>query len=83
MGEGRRARGWGLGRLPEMSSTVDFDSELVERVRVLSGAPTRQAAVTAAWREFVARRDQARLRELFGRLEWDPDYDYKRERSRG
>ena len=27
-------------------------------------------------------RDQARLLELFGKLEWDPTYDYKAERSR-
>jgi hypothetical protein len=30
----------------------------------------------------IARRQQKRLLELFGRLEWSPGYDYKAERSR-
>ena len=42
----------------------------------------KTAAVTRALKEFVARREQRRLVELFGRLEWDPGYDHKRERSR-
>jgi hypothetical protein len=39
-------------------------------------------AVTAALQEFISRREQRRLLELFGKLEWDPGYDYKQERSR-
>ena len=33
-------------------------------------------------KEYIARREQKRLAELFGSLEWDADYDYKSERSR-
>ena len=32
--------------------------------------------------EFIARREQKKLLELFGKLDWDTDYDYKDERSR-
>jgi hypothetical protein len=32
--------------------------------------------------EFSARRQQRRVLELMGKLEWDPSYDYKAERSR-
>ena len=28
------------------------------------------------------RRDQQRLLDLFGKLDWDDEYDYKRERTR-
>ena len=42
----------------------------------------KKAAVTQALKEFVARREQKRLLELFGKLDWDADYDYKAERSR-
>ena len=66
-----------------MATNLDLDPELVERAVALSGAPTKKAAVTAALQEFIARREQRRLLELFGKLEWDPAYDYKRERSRG
>ncbi len=48
----------------------------------ISGERTRKAAVTKALQEFIARREQKRLAELFGSLEWDTDYDCKAERSR-
>lgn len=65
-----------------MATNLDLDPELIERAVALSGAPTKKAAVTAALQEFIARREQGRLLELFGKLEWDPAFDYKRERSR-
>ena len=48
----------------------------------LSGEKTKRAAVTRALEEFIARREQRRLLELFGKLRWNPSYDYKAERSR-
>ena len=48
----------------------------------LSGEKTKKAAVTKALTEFVARRQQRRVLELFEKLEWNPDFDYKSERSR-
>jgi hypothetical protein len=39
--------------------------------------------VTLALQEFIARREQRRLLELFDALDWDPTFDYKAERSRG
>ncbi len=65
-----------------MATNLDLDSDLIERALALSGAPTKKAAVTAALQEFIARREQRGLLELLGKLEWDPAYDYKRERSR-
>jgi hypothetical protein len=38
--------------------------------------------VTRALQEFIARRRQRGLLDLFGKLDWDPDYNYKAERSR-
>ena len=43
---------------------------------------TKKAAVTKALEEFIARREQKDLLELFDNLDWDSDYDYKSERSR-
>jgi hypothetical protein len=48
----------------------------------VSGEKTKKAAVTKALEEFIARREQKKLLELFGKLEWTPGYDYKQERSR-
>jgi Arc/MetJ family transcription regulator len=65
-----------------MPTNLAIDPELLERALAVSGAKTKKAAVTQALKEFIARREQKRLLELFGALEWAVDYDYKSERSR-
>ena len=65
-----------------MATNLDIDPRLLQRALEVSGERTKTAAVTRALREYVARHDQERLVELFRSLEWDQDYDYKRERSR-
>lgn len=50
--------------------------------RKVSGERTKAAAVTKALQEFIARRRQKRLLDLVGTLEWNSEFDYKKERSR-
>ena len=61
---------------------LSIDPGLVEEALQVSGERTKKAAVTMALQEFIARRRQKQLLELFGKLQWQPDYDYKRERRR-
>lgn len=65
-----------------MATNLALDPELLDQVLRLSGEPTKKAAVTLALKEFIARREQRKLAELFGKLEWDASYDDKQERSR-
>ncbi len=65
-----------------MATNLALDPELLERAFQVSGEPTKKAAVTRALREFIARREQRRVAELFGKLEWDTSFDHKAERSR-
>mgnify|MGYP000919514104 CR=1 FL=1 len=65
-----------------MATNLALDPELLDRAVAVSGEPTKKAAVTLALKEFIARREQKRIVELFGKLEWDETYDYKAERSR-
>jgi hypothetical protein len=65
-----------------MATNLALDPVLLERAFQLSGEPTKKAAVTRALQEFVARREQRRIAELFGKLEWDDSFDVKAERSR-
>ena len=65
-----------------MATNLALDPQLLDRVVAVSGETTKKAAVTLALKEFVARREQRRVSELFGKLDWDPSYDYKSERSR-
>ena len=45
------------------------------------GHKTKRAAVTQALLEYVRKRDQASVVELYGTIDFDDDQDYKRERS--
>lgn len=65
-----------------MATNLSLDPDLLERALEVSGERTKKAAVTKALREFVARRQQKRLLELMGKLEWDTTFDYKAERGR-
>ena len=65
-----------------MATNLALDPELIERALVVSGEKTKKAAVTKALQEFIARREQRKLLDLMGRLEWDKSYDYKSGRSR-
>jgi Arc/MetJ family transcription regulator len=65
-----------------MATNLALDPKLLDQVLELSGEPTKKAAVTLALKEFIARREQRKLAELFGKLEWDHSYDYKSERAR-
>ena len=65
-----------------MATNLAIDPELLDKALRVSGEKTKKAAVTKALQEFIARREQKKLLELFGNLEWNPDFDYKKERSR-
>lgn len=65
-----------------MATNLAIDPDLLDRAVEVSGERTKKAAVTKALQEFIARREQCRVAELFGKLEWDSSYDYKAERSR-
>ena len=65
-----------------MATNLALDQGLLDRAFLLSGEATKKAAVTRALQEFIARREQKRVAELFGKLDWDNLYDYKSERSR-
>ena len=65
-----------------MATNLSLDPELLEKAFEVSGEKTKKAAVTKALKEFISRREQRRILELFGTLEWDEEYNYKKERSR-
>ena len=65
-----------------MATNLSIDPQLLEKALEVSGEKTKKAAVTQALLEFIAKRERARVKELFGQLDWDSDYDYKKYRSR-
>jgi len=65
-----------------VATNLALDPALIDRAVAVSGEPSKKAAVTLALKEFIARREQHRVVELLGQLEWDKSFDPKAERSR-
>jgi len=65
-----------------MATNLDLDPALVEEALAVGGRRTKKEAVTEALQEYIARRRQSRIRGLFGNVEYDPKYDYKKQRRR-
>jgi len=58
-----------------MATNLAIDDQLIEDARAVGGHRTKKEAVTAALTEYVRRRRQLEIVELFGTLDFDPDYD--------
>jgi hypothetical protein len=65
-----------------MATNLAIDPDLLDLALEVSGERTKKAAMTKALQEFIARRQQKQVLDLMGKLEWDPAFDFKAERSR-
>jgi Arc/MetJ family transcription regulator len=68
--------------MQDMTTTVAIDSQLVAEAQRVGGHRTKKAAVTEALRKYIQRRNQSKIIELFGKVAFDPKYDYKKQRRR-
>jgi Arc/MetJ family transcription regulator len=66
-----------------MPTNLALDDRLIEEARRAGGHKTKKEAVNAALDEYVRRRQQLRILDAFGTIEFDPGYAYKAERRRG
>jgi Arc/MetJ family transcription regulator len=64
-----------------MPTNLALDDRLIDEARKLGHHRTKKEAVTAALHEYIRRRKQQSILSLFGTIEYDGSYDYKRERS--
>jgi len=72
----------GLCDNSHMATNLAIDDRLLEEARRIGGQKTKRATVTEALSEYIQRRKQQQIVELFGKLDVDPAYDYKKQRRR-
>lgn len=65
-----------------MATNLAIDDKLLDEALRIGGRPTKKATVTEALHEYIARRKQLDVLKLFGTIEWDASYDYKKQRRR-
>ena len=64
-----------------MATNLAIDDTLIEQARQIGHHVTKKAAVTAALQEYIQRRKQLEILDLFGTVDFDSDYDYKAKRQ--
>ncbi len=65
-----------------MPTNLDIDNELLVRAQKVGKNKTKKEPVTQALIEYIERREQKKITELFGKIEYDPEYSYKDHRNR-
>ena len=65
-----------------MTTNMKLDEKMVEEAVRLGNFKTKQQALNVALAEFVARRNRLRILELGGKIEFRPDWDYKKMRGK-
>ncbi len=65
-----------------MPTNLAIDDELIEEARRLAKQKTKKAAVTQALEEFIQRHKQMEILDLFHKVDFDPDYEYKEQRKK-
>jgi len=64
-----------------MASNLSIDPELLNEALQVSGCKTKKDTVNQALKEFVQKRKQIQVVELFGNMPADRDYNYKKGRK--
>jgi Arc/MetJ family transcription regulator len=65
-----------------MATNLQIEDNLIQEALLLGGHQTKRAVVEEALREYVQRRKQLKILELFGTIEYDHEYDYKQQRQK-
>ncbi len=65
-----------------MATNLAIDSELLRKALKISGLKTKKDTVNMALKEFINSRNQLEILEIFGKMDPDPNYNYKEGRSR-
>jgi Arc/MetJ family transcription regulator len=65
-----------------VATNLALDDRLLDEALKIGGRATKKDTVTEALQEYIARRKQARIADLFGTIDYDRNYDYKKQRRR-
>jgi hypothetical protein len=64
-----------------MATNLAIDDRLIEEAKSLGKHRTKKGAVTEALQEYIQRRKQSEILNIFHTIEYEQDYDYKKQRA--
>jgi Arc/MetJ family transcription regulator len=65
-----------------MATNLDIDDRLLNEALKIGGHRTKKETVNEALKEYIRYRKQLGAIDLFGKVDYDADYDYKKLRRR-
>lgn len=63
-----------------MATNLAIDPKLLDKAKRVGGMRTKKETVTKALEEFIQRRDQRKILDAMGTVEFRDDWDYKADR---
>lgn len=64
-----------------MATNLAIDDWLIDEAKKIGKHRTKKGAVTEALQEYIQRRKQSEIFSIFSTIEYDQDYDYKKQRA--
>jgi Arc/MetJ family transcription regulator len=65
-----------------MATNLQVDDRLITKAVSLGKHKSKKAAVTKALIEYIDHLEQKKILSMFGTVDYDPEYDYKKQRRR-
>ena len=64
-----------------MATNLALDDNLLSEAREIGRFKSKKETVNVALKEFVLRRKQQKIKDLFSKMPFDDDYDHKKARK--
>lgn len=65
-----------------MTTNLVLNEKLISQAQKIGHHKTKKDAIITALKEYIARKKQLEITELFGKINFDNNYDYKKARTR-
>jgi len=65
-----------------MMTSLAIDDKLLKEAQSAGRHRSKRETVTMALKEYISHRKQMEIMELFGTIDYDANYDYKKARNR-
>lgn len=64
-----------------MATNLAIDDKLINEAKTIGKHKTKKGVVTEALQEYIQRRKQTEIFNIFNKIDFDEDYNYKEQRS--
>jgi Arc/MetJ family transcription regulator len=65
-----------------MATNLSINEKLLSEAQKIGMHKTKKATVNEALKEYIQRRKQSEMTKIFGTIDYENNYDYKKLRSR-